>query len=225
MENLESNHSLDLIPLSLTSICGSLFFILRGTFFFRQPPSHFLTLPALTPMRLSSGLVIMPSVMAIVAPAAMATVYLSSEQALTAIFSDHKAGDFKASSIRLSGDLLKAVKANTGLPVRDKEYRVWTAADGSQMYVDEVVGKHEFITFGMGVGSDGKVRGVEILEYRETYGGEVRRPEWRKQFKGKRLGDAFKLNGDIMNISGATLSCHSVTDGVKRLLAIKALAK
>ena len=93
------------------------------------------------------------------------------------------------------------------------------------MYVDQVVGKHEFITFAMGVGSDGKVRGVEILEYKETYGGEVRRPDWRKQFKGKKLGEAFKLGGDIMNISGATLSCHSVTEGVKRLLAIRALPK
>ncbi len=176
-------------------------------------------------MRLSSGIFILPSLMAAVAPAAMATVYLSPEQALGVIFSDHKAADFKASSLKLTGDQRKAITSSTGLGVRDKDYQVWTAADGSQMYIDQVVGKHEFITFAMGVGSNGKVRGVEILEYKETYGGEVRRPDWRKQFKGKKLGEAFKLGGDIMNISGATLSCHSVTEGVKRLLAIRALPK
>jgi Na+-transporting NADH:ubiquinone oxidoreductase subunit NqrC len=66
---------------------------------------------------------------------------------------------------------------------------------------------------------------VEILEYRETYGGEVRRPDWRKQFKGKQLGEPFKLGNDIMNLSGATLSSRSVTDGVKRLLALRDFTK
>lgn len=174
-------------------------------------------------MRLSSGLLISPVIVALVAPAAMATVYLTPEQALAAIF-DGKT-DFKASSLRLSKEQRKSVSDSTGLTVRDQEIKIWTAADGSQMYVDQVIGKHEFITFATGIGSDGKVRGVEILEYKETYGGEVRRPEWRKQFKGKKLGDPIKLGGDITNISGATLSSRSVTDGVKRLLAIRALSK
>ncbi len=175
-------------------------------------------------MRLSSGIVIFP-IMAMVAPAAMATVYLSPEQALGAIFPGQGVGSFKASTLKLTKEQRKAVSASTGLSVRDQEIKIWTASDGSQMFVDQVVGKHEFITFGVGIGSDQKVRGVEILEYKETYGGEVRRPDWRKQFKGKKLGDGFKLGKDIMNISGATLSSHSVTDGVNRLLAIRALPK
>ncbi len=176
-------------------------------------------------MRLSSGIILAPVIMASVAPAAMATVYLSPEQAIGTIFSGRKAGDFKASTLSLTKDQRNAVKSSTGLSIRDKEIKVWTATDGSQMYVDQVVGKHEFITFATGIGPDGKVCGVEILEYRETYGGEVRQPEWRKQFTGKKLGDGFKLGKDIRNVSGATLSCHSVTEGVNRLLAIRALAK
>ena len=175
-------------------------------------------------MRLSSGIVLLP-IAAMVAPAAMATVYLTPEQAIGAIFPGRSAESFKASTLKLTKDQRKAVTAGSGLSVRDQEIRVWTASDGSQMYVDQVVGKHEFITFGVGIGPDGKVRGVEILEYKETYGGEVRRPDWRKQFQGKKLGDGFKLGKDIMNISGATLSSRSVTDGVNRLLAIRALPK
>ncbi len=173
-------------------------------------------------MRLSSGIFIVPLIAA-VAPAAMATVYLTPEQAVAAIFDGRS--DFKSASLKLTKEQRKSVSDSTGLTVRDREIMVWTASDGSRMYVDQVVGKHEFITFATGIGPDGKVRGVEILEYKETYGGEVRRPEWRKQFKEKKQGDALKLGGDIMNISGATLSSRSITDGVKRLLAIRALTK
>ena len=62
------------------------------------------------------------------------------------------------------------------------------------------------------------MRGVEILDYRETYGGEVRNANWRRQFVGKRPGSALRLDQDIKNISGATLSSRHVTDGVRRLL-------
>jgi Na+-transporting NADH:ubiquinone oxidoreductase subunit NqrC len=84
--------------------------------------------------------------------------------------------------------------------------------------VDRVIGKHEFITYALALGPDGTVRGIEILEYRETYGGEIRNPNWRRQFVGKKPGSALRLDGDIRNISGATLSSRHVTDGVRRLL-------
>jgi Na+-transporting NADH:ubiquinone oxidoreductase subunit NqrC len=81
-----------------------------------------------------------------------------------------------------------------------------------------VIGKHEFITYALALGADGTVRGVEILEYRESYGGEIRNPKWRQQFVGKRPGSQLRLDKDIKNISGATLSSRHVTDGVRRLL-------
>ena len=87
--------------------------------------------------------------------------------------------------------------------------------------MDEVVGKHEFITYAVGLTPDGKVRGLEILAYRETHGYQIRNPEWRQKFVGKTLSDPLKLDEDIPNISGATLSCYNVTNGVKRLLALQ----
>jgi Na+-transporting NADH:ubiquinone oxidoreductase subunit NqrC len=68
------------------------------------------------------------------------------------------------------------------------------------------------------------VRGIEILEYRESYGHEVRMAAWRKQFAGKSIADPLQLDQDIRNISGATLSCRHVTAGVKRLLALHEIA-
>jgi hypothetical protein len=48
---------------------------------------------------------------------------------------------------------------------------------------------------------------------------ETRNPAWRRQFVGKRQGDAVKLDQDVRNITGAPLSCRHITEGVKRLLA------
>ena len=61
---------------------------------------------------------------------------------------------------------------------------------------------------------------MEILSYRETHGGQIRAAEWRQHFVGKSLADPLKLDVDVPNISGATLSSRNVTDGVKRLLAL-----
>ena len=112
--------------------------------------------------------------------------------------------------------------------MRVPEQRVWQArADGTLLgwlIVDEVYGKHELITYAVGLNADGSVRQIEVMDYRETYGYEIRNPAWRRQFVGKRQGDALKLDQDIKNITGATLSCRHVTEGVKRLLALHQVA-
>lgn len=87
------------------------------------------------------------------------------------------------------------------------------------LFFDQVLGKHEMITYAVALDAEGILRGIEVLDYRETYGGEIRNPRWRQQFVGKRHGAALRLGGDIQNISGATLSSRHVTDGVRRLLA------
>ena len=55
------------------------------------------------------------------------------------------------------------------------------------------------------------------MTYRETYGFEVNNPKWRMQFHGKNYTEHLKLDKQIKNISGATLSCRHITDGINRL--------
>jgi hypothetical protein len=96
--------------------------------------------------------------------------------------------------------------------------RVLWGPDKEALFIDRVLGKHDFITYAVGVSPDGKVTGVEIMDYRETYGGEIRDAAWRRNFTGKSARDPIRFDRDIPTISGATLSSKHVTEGVRRVL-------
>ena len=99
----------------------------------------------------------------------------------------------------------------------------WKAQAGDKLLglfvLDHVIGKHLFIDYAVALDTNGRVMRVEILQYRESYGGEVRESSWLAQFVGKTSSSALKVGGDIRSISGATLSSLHVTEGVKRVLA------
>ena len=158
---------------------------------------------------------------ALVAPA-HAAQYLGTEQAQKALFPEATA--FVPHPLTLTDSQRAAVEKASGVRLRFVRPPVWRVeANGRTLgwYVqDEVYGKHEFITYAMALDAAGAVRGLEILDYRETHGGQVRNAAWRAQFAGKRQGDPLKLGEDIQNISGATLSCKHVAEGVRRVLAI-----
>ena len=52
------------------------------------------------------------------------------------------------------------------------------------------------------------------------YGGEVRYPRFLAQYAGKTLRDPLLPYRDIHNITGATLSCQSIGQGVRKALAL-----
>ena len=99
----------------------------------------------------------------------------------------------------------------------------WKAHTGDRLLglfvVDHVIGKHLYIDYAVALDPTGRVMRVEILQYRESYGGEVREPGWLAQFVGKTSSSTLKVGSDIRNISGATLSSLHITEGVKRVLA------
>jgi hypothetical protein len=160
-------------------------------------------------------------VSALVAPSAFAVRYLTVDQAQQAIFPGKS---FTAAPVRLTTIQRRAIEQASGVRVLHDEQQVWRVSGGSWFIVDEVVGKHEFITYAAGLNSDGSVKQIEIMDYRETYGGQIRDQKWRAQFVGKTSKSTLKLDSDIRNISGATLSSRHITDGVKRLLAFYEIA-
>ena len=167
-----------------------------------------------------TGLILLPLATVTISMPAQATVYLTVEQAQALMF---PGAIFTADVRTLTDDQVKAIEHASDVDVRHRTLHVWRVSAGGWFIADEVVGKHDFIPFALALNADGSVKSVEILEYRETYGGQVRDAAWRAQFAGKRAGDKLKLNDDIRNISGATLSSRHITDGVKRLLATYAV--
>lgn len=163
---------------------------------------------------------------AIIIPAVMATPafavqYLSLEQAQKTLFPS--AEQFEPVSILLTVEQRRAIESNSGVKVRVNEIKAWRAKQSGKatgwFLLDEVIGKHELITYAVAIAVDGTVQGVEILDYRESHGGAVRSAKWRAQFIGKKVGSPVQLDDDIKNLSGATLSSLHLTEGVRRLLA------
>ena len=153
--------------------------------------------------------------------AGQAVTYLNVEQAQRAIFPGAR---LTPVPMKLSDAQRKAIEKASDQRVRQTELKVWQVEGGGWFIVDEVIGKHEFITYAVGLTADGAVKQIEVMDYRETYGGQVRDEKWRAQFIGKKHGAKLKLDDDIQNISGATLSSRHLADGVRRLLATYELA-
>ena len=85
--------------------------------------------------------------------------------------------------------------------------------------VRAVKGKDQPITFLVATDPADRLRDVDILVYREPYGGEVAYEAWRRQFRGKSSDDQLEVGRDIRSISGATISVNAVTLGVRRALS------
>ena len=148
---------------------------------------------------------------------AYAVTYLTVAQAQQAIF---PGAQLTPADVKLTDAQRKAIEKTSGVRVRHAEQKIWKVAGGGWFFLDEVIGKHEFITYAVGLNADGSVKQIEVMDYRETYGHEVRNEKWRAQFVGKTSRSRLKLDNDIKNISGATLSSRHLTDGVKRLLVL-----
>ena len=156
----------------------------------------------------------------------IAAQYMSLEQAQGLIFPNAK--EFVTAPVTLTPDQIASIERQSGVSVRSPQQPVWQArAEGKSLgwfIVDQVIGKHELITYAAGINPDGSLRQFQILEYREAYGSQIRYPNWRDQFVGKTAADKLELGTDILNISGATMSCRHVTEGIKRLLIFYQIA-
>lgn len=130
---------------------------------------------------------------------------------------------FAAAHIRFTPAQIKTIEAASGQKELLRGQEVWRSMKDGKLQgffiVDYVIGKHLVIDYAVALSPEGTVKQIEILNYRESYGGEIRNPDWRKQFVGKTPRSHFALNDGITNISGATLSSRHVTDGVRRVLA------
>lgn len=153
---------------------------------------------------------------------AFAIQYLDQEQVQRTLYPE--ATRYQDASLQLNSEQMRQVEKLSGLPARSVGWRIVAAYKDSQLLghiiLDDVIGKVELISYAVAVAPDGMVQQIEIMAYRESHGFEIRNPAWRHQFAGKTVQAGLKVGDGIANISGATLSCTHVTDGVRRIAAI-----
>lgn len=145
---------------------------------------------------------------------AFAKNYLTIEQAQKILWPEQQ---LTPAPVTLTNAQAELIEDLADIRVRNHHINSWRSADGGWFIVDQVIGKHENIDLAIAISSTGKVMGIEVLTYRETYGDQIRHPKWRAQFHGTDSSEFLKLDKQISNISGATLSCRHVTDGINRL--------
>ena len=114
-------------------------------------------------------------------------------------------------------------RAATTTPLVVNADTVYRVARGDSLLgfalVRAVKGKDQPITFLVASDPADRLKDIDILVYREPYGGEVAYEAWRRQFRGKSASDTLEVGRQIRSISGATISVNAVTAGVRRALA------
>jgi thiamine biosynthesis lipoprotein len=147
---------------------------------------------------------------------------LTQEQALKVVFP--KSESVKAEIKGLTPEQRQTLEENTGLRFPEADYPTFVAStkgqiEGHAVILNEI-GKHENITFIVGISPKGKVLEVAVMEYRESRGDEVKEQRFLSQFRGKQAKDPIRVNQDIVNYTGATLSSYAIARGVRRALAL-----
>jgi len=153
---------------------------------------------------------------------AQTTVFLKPEEALKLLFKDSKEV-YKEDHV-LTPEQAKQAQDILKYELPKNSYSFYLGktegkVDGYAL-IDEQIGKVNPITFVTRINPDGKVAAVEIMVYRESHGGEVASKRFLNQFKEKGLNDEIRLHGNIVNVTGATLSSQALVVGVNRALAL-----
>jgi Na+-translocating ferredoxin:NAD+ oxidoreductase RnfG subunit len=116
--------------------------------------------------------------------------------------------------------LIDEQKVNA-LKLKKEEKAVYALKNGSKilgyMYLGIAPSRADFFDYMVIFKPDLYVMSVQVLVYREDYGGEIGSKRWLKQFVGKSNGEQMEFEKDIQNIGGATISCRSITNGIKKL--------
>lgn len=150
-------------------------------------------------------------------------VYLTVEQALKEVFPQGER--YITETVRWSAAELARARQVLNRREVDAVHEVVLVYDRKGQFtgyavITEELGKYQPITFIVGVRPDFSVEKTAIMVYRESRGGEVRMPRFLYQYKGKKVDDPIRLNRDIINISGATISVRSVNAGVRKVLHV-----
>lgn len=151
-----------------------------------------------------------------------AEVFMSEEDAVKIVLP--KSERVRKDVIRLTQEKKDLIEQRIGWKFPEPAFEVYIGETGEKIdgyaMVHNTIGKHKHMTYMVGMDAEGAISDVELLVFREARGSEVGRKRFNAQYEGKTALDPIRINKDIINITGATMSVRSISAGVKRALVL-----
>jgi hypothetical protein len=126
--------------------------------------------------------------------------------------------------IRLTQVNKELIEQRIGWKFPEESFELYVGQTGDKVdgyaMIHHTIGKYKHMTYMVGVDAKGRCTDVELLVFRDAKGSEVRTKRFNSQYDGKTVADPIRINKDIINISGATMSVRSMSAGVKRVLVL-----
>ena len=152
----------------------------------------------------------------------LAEVFMSEEEGVKIMLP--KSERIRKDVIKLSPETKSHIEERIGWKFPEQSFEVYIGETGTQVdgyaLVQNTIGKHKPMTYMVGIDNKGQVSDVELLVFRESRGSEIRQKRFNAQYEGKTVNDPVRINKDIINISGATMSVRSMSAGIKRVLVL-----
>ena len=148
--------------------------------------------------------------------------FLTEEAALKTIMP--KSQQVRKELIRLTPEQKELIQQRIGWKFPEDSFELYIGQTGDKIdgyaMIHNTIGKYKPMTYMVGVDAKGTCTDVELLVFRDAKGSEVRTKRFNSQYDGKTVTDPIRINKDIINISGATMSVRSMSAGVKRALVL-----
>ena len=152
----------------------------------------------------------------------MAEVFMTEDEGVKVMLP--KSERVRKDVIRLNAEKKTQIEERIGWKFPEEEFEVYVGETGTRVdgyaVVQNTIGKHKPMTYMVGVDGQGSISDIELLVFRESRGSEIRQKRFNSQYEGKTVLDPVRINKDIINISGATMSVRSMSAGIKRVLVL-----
>ena len=149
-------------------------------------------------------------------------IFFTEDEAAKVMFPDSK--HIRRETLALTAEQKDIVEQRIGWKFPETSFPVYIGETEGKIdgyaIVQNTIGKHRPITYMVGIDPEGEVMNFEVLVYREARGNEIATKRFNYQYQGKDVRDPIRINRDIINISGATMSVRSASAGVKRVLVL-----
>jgi thiamine biosynthesis lipoprotein ApbE len=148
--------------------------------------------------------------------------FLTEEQALAVVFPD--CDEIVADNFVMAPEEKSRLETVLSRRLCEDGFVVYLGKKGGVLQgyaiITEEIGKFHPFTFIVRVQPDGKINNLAILVYRESRGGEIAKKRFLYQFVGKSFKNPIRINKDIINITGVTMSVQWMCAGVRKALAV-----